>query len=340
MKKIIKWGILGTSYISEVIAKAIQESQTSQLVAIGSRSVTTAKVFSNKFSIPNAYDDYQKLLNDKDIDAIYIGLPNHLHKEWIIRCAKAGKNILCEKPFVTSIEDAQEVISVIKKENVFCMEAIMYRYHPFTKKLQELIHNKVIGDIKLYNATYTAHIADIANPTAGGSIRNLGCYPISLIRLLANAEPIEIYGNGRMNHENHTDNQASVILKFNAESMAVVSTADDIKMAWQFDVYGTKGLLRVDTNPWLPNCDNNKVYIYLNGETNPVEISVNAEKSLYTYQIDLANLQIMNKGMDNFNEKTLLDSLGNTIVLEKWLQQVKTMSQGSKALVEPRSQEG
>ncbi len=332
MKTTIKWAILGTSFISEVMANAIQESQTSELVAIGSRSLTTGKSFANKFSIPRVYDDYQKLLNDNDIDAVYIGLPNHLHKEWIIRCAQAGKNILCEKPFVISIEEAQEVISVIKKSNVFCMEALMYRSHPFTKKIQDIMDSKIIGDVKLYNATYTAHIVDIANPTAGGSIRNLGCYPISLVRLLANAEPIEIHGTGRMNPENNTDNQGSVILKFADKSMAVVSTADDIKMAWQFDVYGTKGSLKVITNPWLPSCDNNKVLIYLDNEAVPTEINITAEKSLYTYQIDLTNMQILNKGADKFNEKTLLDSLGNTVVLETWLKQVKVMDQKSKCV--------
>lgn len=330
MSMTIKWGILGTSYISETMAQAIQESQTSQLVAIGSRSLVKAKNFSSKFSIPKFYDDYQDLLNDNDIDAIYIGLPNHLHKEWIIRCAQAGKNILCEKPFVISIEEAREVISTIKRSNVFCMEALMYRFHPFTKKIKEIVHSKMIGDIKLYNATYTAYISDVANPTAGGSIRNLGCYPISLIRLLANSEPIEIYGTGRINHENGTDNQSSVILKFSDESMGVVSTADDIKMTWQFEVYGTKGHLKLITNPWLPNCDNNKALIYLNNEERPLEISVRAEKSLYTYQIDWINMQIMHKNRDDFNETTLVDSLGNTIVLESWLQQVKSMSQKSK----------
>lgn len=323
----IKWGILGTSYISEVMANAIQESQTSQLVAIGSRSITTAKNFSNKFSIPKIYDDYQNLVNDNDIDAIYLGLPNHLHKEWIIRCAHAGKHILCEKPFVVSIEEAREVISVINQSNVFCMEALMYRCHPFIKKLQELIQSKVIGEVKLYNATYTAHIADIANPTAGGSIRNLGCYPISLVRLLANAEPIEICGTGRLSQKNNTDNQASVILKFADNSIAVISTADDIKMSWQFDVYGTKGHLKVITNPWLPSKDSNQIIIHLDDETAPIEINVNEEKSLYTHQIDLTNMQIMKREAGNAVGITLLDSLGNTIVLETWLQQVKNRNQ-------------
>lgn len=331
MKTTINWGILGSSYISEVMAHAIQESTTGKLVAIGSRSLTTAQNFSNKFSIPKIYDDYQKLLDNNDIDAIYIGLPNHLHKEWIIRCAHAGKHILCEKPFVISVEEAQEVISVIEKSNVCCLEALMYRYHPFTKKLQEIIQSKIIGDVKLYNATYTAPIANIANPTAGGSIRNLGCYPISLVRLLAQAEPIEIYGTGRLNRANMTDSQASVLLKFDDESIAVVSTADDIKMAWQFDVYGTKGFLKVVTNPWLPNGDNNRIHIYLNHETAASKINVTAEKSLYTYQIDAINMQIMNNGTDNFNKISLLDSLGNTVVLEKWLQHVKPIDLKSHA---------
>lgn len=323
----VRWGILGTSFISEVMAQAIQESTTSQLVAIGSRSVSTAEAFANKFSIPKFYTDYQSLLNDAEIDAVYIGLPNHLHKEWVIRCAQAKKHILCEKPFVISAKEAEEAFAVVEKSNVVCMEALMYRYHPLTKKLRELIQNKVIGDIKLFNATYTANIATVANPTAGGSIRNLGCYPISLVRLLANAEPSEITALGRFNHGNPNDNQASAILKFENKAMAVVSTADDVEMFWQFDVYGTNGSLKMITNPWLPDRDNNKIMINYHNKT-PVEINVTAEKSLYTYQIDALNNKILNNKIRNDNsihddEVSWQDSLGNITVLDTWLQQVK-----------------
>lgn len=321
-KNIINWGILGTSFISEVMAKAIHESTTSKLMAIGSRSISKAQNFAEKFSIPKAYDHYQALLDDTEIDAVYIGLPNHLHKEWMMYAAEAAKHILCEKPFVVGIDDAREVISMIEKSNIYCMEALMYRHHPFIKQLQELIQNEIIGKIKLYTATYTANIADIANPTAGGSIRNLGCYPISLVRLLANAEPISICGMGRMNQKNNTDNQASVILHFPDNAMAVVSTADDLEMFWQFEMYGTEGHLKVNTNPWLPSLEDNKILIYRNHEKNPIEINVRADKSLYTYQIDTMNQNILNKRFDN--GVSLLDSLGNTIVLETWLQQVKT----------------
>jgi predicted dehydrogenase len=245
-----------------------------------------------------------------------------LHKDWIIHCAQSGKHILCEKPFVLTHAEAIEAISIVQKENVFCMEALMYRYHPFTKKLQELIQSQILGEIKLYHATYTANIAEEANPTAGGSIRNLGCYPVSLIRLLANAEPIDIQAIGRLNTINQNDNQASAILKFENNAMAVVSTADDIEMCWEFDVYGTKGNLKILTNPWLPD-DSNKCLIYLNDQPNPNEISVTADKSLYTYQIDTMNQCIINKNYTAHDGLSLQDSLGNVAVLEKWQQQLK-----------------
>lgn len=318
----IRWGILGTSYISEVMAEAIQESSSSALIAIGSRSVSTGKAFGDKFSIPKYYSDYHVLLHDSEIDAVYIGLPNHLHKEWIINCALAKKHILCEKPFVLNAQEAEEAFAVVKKENVFCMEALMYRYHPLITKLNELIESDIIGDIKLFNATYIANIASIANPIAGGSIRNLGCYPISLIRLLANAEPKEITALGRMNHDVSNDHQASAILKFENNMMAVVSTADDMEMFWQFDVYGTNGFLKMMTNPWLPNRDQNKIMINCNDKKVPIEINITADKSLYTYQIDAMNQNILNNEPSYHDDVLWQQAIGNVTVLESWLQQV------------------
>lgn len=323
IKKRIKWGILGTSFISEVMAHAIQASETSQLVGVASRSSDIAKEFANKFAIPTFVGDYQTLINDPNIDAIYIGLPNHLHKEWIIRCAQAGKHILCEKPLVLTAKEAEEVIAVVEKENVFCMEALMYRCHPFTKNIQELIDSNLLGDIKLYTATYTANIVDKANTTAGGSIRNLGCYPVSLVRLLAKSEPIQMQAMGRLHAKNNNDSQASILLKFADGAMAVVSTADDIEMHWQFEIYGTKGRLKMLSNPWLPNHENNRYLLYREDEANPTEINITANKPLYTYQIDTVNTHIINGQFKSREGISLQDSLGNITVLETWLKQIQ-----------------
>ena len=264
--KKIKWAVLGTSYISEVMAKAIGESSTSELIAIASRNHEKAKNFALKFSIPKFYDYHEALLENKEIDAVYIGLPNHLHKEWIVRCALAGKHILCEKPLIISEGEALAVTSAIASNKVCCMEGLMYLHHPFTQTLKEIIENKLIGDVRLYNAAYTANIARLANPTAGGSIRNLGCYPVSLVRLLAQDEPVVIQGLGRLNSSGTSDNCSTVLLKFADESIAVISTADDLEMRWQFEIHGTKGYIKVLSNPWLPELTNNRVLIQLNDE--------------------------------------------------------------------------
>lgn len=315
----IRWAIIGTSPISHTLAKAIQASQTGTLAAVCSRSLQNAKQFAEQHSVPKYYNDYQQLFNDDNIDAVYIGLPNHLHQEFMLRAAAAKKHILCEKPFTLTADEAREAILAAQKHNVFCMEALMYRCHPFIQTLQKLIASKLIGDIKLYHAYYSAHINDVANQTAGGAIRNLGCYPVSLVRVLANAEPVEIQAMGRMNAQN--DNQASVMLKFPDASMAVISTADDLKMRWQFEIYGTKGSLKVTSNPWMPEMTNT-YSIQLNDDSERHHITHTADKPLYSYQIDIAGNAILTGKHHDHEGMSLQDSIGNTAVLEEWVNQV------------------
>jgi predicted dehydrogenase len=325
----INWGILGTSKISNTLANAIKESDISQLSAIGSRSLDKAQAFAEEFSIPRFYGTPQALLDDPDIDVVYIGLPNHLHKEWIIRCAQAGKHVLCDKPFVVNSTQANEVFNALVKTNIFCMEGLMYRCHPFIAQLKELIKNKTIGNIKFFNATYTANIAAVANATAGGSILNLGCYPVSLVRLLAGAdmglnvaEPVAITAQGRMNSTKFNDSQASVLLKFANDAQAMITVADDLDMYSQFEIVGTKGRLHVLTNPWLPGLDN-RILISRDGMSMPEEINVSADKSLFRYQIDVVGHSIL-EGKTSAHTPGISweDTLGNMAVLTEWKQQV------------------
>ena len=318
----IRWGILGTLWISDVVANAIKESDTSELTAIGSRDATRASNFAKKHGISAYYTDYQQLLQDPEVDAIYIGLPNHLHKEWIIKCAKAGKHILCEKPFVLDPEEAREALTVVQENRVFCMEGLMYRCHPFIKQLQELIASSVIGEMQSINAVYTANIAAVANKTAGGAIRSLGCYPISLIRLLAREEPVKVIAHGQLSEDTTADRMSTAILAFNSGLTATVMTADNIDKCAQFTVFGTKGILEVKTNPWLP------------GKTNQVSVKVGdkveimnftAEKDLFTYEIDYAANQIKNRVCSPGVEGVTWEhSKGNVAVLNEWLRGVKS----------------
>lgn len=312
----INWGIIGTSPISETMVNAIKASTSSKLIAIGSRSSTTAQKFAEKFSIPSCHTSDQ-LLENPAIDAVYLGLPNHLHKEWMLRCIAAGKHVLCEKPFAISVQEILEVKAALQKKPRVCMEALMYQHHPFTQKICELVSS--LGEIKLINAVYTADIAAVANKIESGSIRNLGCYPLSLIRLLLPSQPIEMRAVGRASQDH--DHQASLLLKFSNNTIAVISTADDMAMHWQFEVYGVNGMLKVVSNPWLPDCTNS-LLIYRNSQSEPEKIIVTAEQPLYTYQINAVNKLIFEKNFKNETLVSFQDSLFNTKLLEYWRQQV------------------
>lgn len=318
----IKWGILGTNWISGTIAEAIQKSATSELLAVGSRDKGRAIEFAKKYHVQKFYADYQELLSDPEINVVYIGLPNHLHKEWIIRCAKAGKHILCEKPFVLNMQEAKEALAEVKKYNVFCMEALMYRCHPFIEHLQHLVKSKIIGDVKSISAIYTVNIAAVANKTEGGAIRSLGCYPLSLVRLLANDEPESISALGKLDTQTTNDNISMAICSFKNGITASITTADTIDWWWQFTIFGTKGILNIKTNPWLPG--NNNQYTIKIGEKEET-LDFKADKSLYTYQIECVATHIK-EGLNSPKAPgvTWEHSLGNVATMENWLTQVKS----------------
>lgn len=334
--RIIRWGILGTSKISETMAAAIQKSSTGRLAAIGSRANAEKFVASISKDDPDLasikqFNDFQQLIDDRDIDAVYIGLPHHLHYEWTLKAVKAGKHVLCEKPFLISpsndphseAERMDEIIWEVTKLDVVCMEALMYRYHPFIKQLENLIKDGFVGDVKLYRAIYTYDIVNLINPAESGAMRSLGCYPISLVRLLAGAEPTEIRANGRTN-SNGMDLQANIVLNFADESVALISTAIDMNTHAQFEIHGTKGILKVTSNPFLPDENNNKMMFSAHdGETFELDVTA-ATKPLYSYQIDAVGDAIV-KGnfIHNKGAETLLDIKGNAKVVETCLREVK-----------------
>lgn len=325
----VTWAILGTSQISKTMAHAIQASDTAKLIALGTGSLadsaSKSAAFAREFSIPTVHNSYQAVLEDSDVDVIYIGLANHLHKEWIIRCAKAGKHILCEKPLVLDLDESNEIKTVINQHQVFCMEALMYRCHPFIDELQRLIYDAAdgVGDIKSIHAVYYANFAKYENPIAGGAIRNLGCYPVSLIRLLLNDEPIDIQSQGVLNPAQSNENLAMAIMTFNNGVIAQVATSNNTDTWYQFDVVGTKGVLSVKTNPW--KAENESVAVIRRGDDEKT-YQFTAEKSLYTYQIDAVNRHIISRQFTpNAEAVTWEHSLGNIAVLEKWIKQASTL---------------
>ncbi|QRN04747.1 gfo/Idh/MocA family oxidoreductase [Legionella sp. MW5194] len=320
----LNWGILGTSFISEVIAAAIVASDTGELKAVASRNEERARSFASTFAIHRYYANYEQLLFDPTIDVVYIGLPNHLHFEWILKAAAAGKHILCEKPLVLTAQEVQQVIVAIKKANVLCMEALMYRHHPFIQELQRVIEAGALGVIRQINAFYCANIARLANPVAGGCIRNLGCYPLSLTRFLLKSEPIHMVALGRVDEQGH-DRQASMILQFPRGALANIATSDELEMSWYYELIGDEGCMQLKSNPWLPPQTENCAIIKDKNGSDVLHISIDAVKPLYSYQIDTLGNAILGVPHSGSDVISLEDSLGNIQILEKWLKQIREL---------------
>lgn len=156
------------------------------------RTASTLSAFALKYDISVTYSDYSLMLQDSCVDVVYIGLPTALHTEWVIRCAQAGKHILNEKSFAITAEDARRALKIVADKRVFCMEAQMFRCHPILARLADIVHTeKPVGAVTRVEAIFTADIINLFNRKAGGSILDLGCYPMSLLRFLF-GEPISI----------------------------------------------------------------------------------------------------------------------------------------------------
>jgi predicted dehydrogenase len=199
IQPILNWGLLGTARINRALIKPLKNSRQNKLLGVASRTIQRAKEYASHWDIPCAYGSYEEMLADPKIDVVYISLPNGLHREWSIKCAQAGKHILCEKSIALSVTDVDEMANAADQAGVFIAEAFMYRHHPLTLKVKEMIDQGEIGDIRLIRGCFTFQIqseTDIRlNPELGGGcLWDIGCYPISYAHFLLSQEPIEVFG--------------------------------------------------------------------------------------------------------------------------------------------------
>lgn len=216
--KKIRWGILSTANIGmEKVIPAIQKSPHSHVVAIASRNGEKARAAADWLGIPGAYDSYEALLADPDIDAIYNPLPNHLHIPMTVAAAQAGKHVLCEKPIALHAQEAAQLRQCPPDRII--MEAFMVRFHPQWHRAREIIRSGELGEIRAINAVFTYHNVDPANvrnqaDIGGGGIMDIGCYPITAARYLFEGEPLRVVSLVERDQSFGTDRLASVIADF------------------------------------------------------------------------------------------------------------------------------
>jgi predicted dehydrogenase len=335
MTDTLAWGIIATGQIARTFAKALARSRTGRLVAVASRTQASADRFGNEFNIPRRYGNYEAILKDSEVQAVYISTPHPMHAEWAIKAADAGKHILCEKPIAMNHAEAAAIVEAARRNDVFLMEAFMYRCHPQTARLVELIREKAIGEVRMIQATFSfagdfpleGRLLD--NALGGGGILDVGCYCVSMARLIAGiavgrdfAEPVEVRGTAHIGRESRVDEWAVASLSFPGGILAGLSTGVRV---WQENVvriFGTEGHLLVPV-PWVPGREGEttRILLHRHGEKAAQEIPVEADRPLFVIEADTvaANIerrQALPPAM------TWDDTLGNMKTLDRWRESI------------------
>jgi predicted dehydrogenase len=328
----IRWGILGTGSIANRFATALGRSTTGALVAVGSRTIEAAQLFAEKHRIPYAHGDHESLITNPEVDVIYVATPHPRHLESVLRCAAAGKHILCEKPAGMNRGETQQMISAAKAHGVFFMEAFMYRCHPQTLVLRKLIRSEEIGAIRMIHAIFSFYREDLdrthrlfAKELGGGSILDVGCYGISMTRLVAGeikgkrfAEPSQVKGFARLESSQQTDLNAAALLKFDDGLIAMIQSGVHLQGENRVLIEGEEGSITVEC-PWLPKHGESLIRVlhYKSGESRSIE-TTRADEDLYGYEIDEV-ARALAHGEKESPEMSWEDSLGNASVLDAWL---------------------
>jgi predicted dehydrogenase len=251
MKK-VRWGILSTAKIGrEKVIPAIQQGEFCEVVAIVSRDKSAAEAEAVRLNIPTAYGSYEELLNDENIDAVYIPLPNHMHVEWAVRSLEANKHVLCEKPIgLTSAEALQLREAADKKPHLKIMEAFMYRFHPQWQHAKKLVSEGVIGELRTIQSFFSYYNVDPNNirnkkEAGGGGLMDIGCYCISLSRFLFDKEPVKVFGAVEFDPELQTDRMASGVMDFGTGTSTFTCSTQMFPYQ-RVNILGTEGRIEIE----------------------------------------------------------------------------------------------
>lgn len=240
------------------------EAPSVELVAIASRTRDKAERFRAEFNLPRAYDGYEKLLQDPQIQAVYIPLPNSMHAEWAVKAAEAGKHSLCEKPFACTAEEAKKAALAASRRGVHTAEAFMWRLHAQHGKAREIIESGAIGPIRLIRAGFSFVIARNSNfrlhpELGGGCLLDLGCYVVSAARFYFGTEPKLAYARADFDPALKVDTKICAMLEF-AGGRAIMDCSFDLPQRRQLEIHGEKGAITF-AQPWQPDPE---AVIYVN----------------------------------------------------------------------------
>ena len=313
MKK-IRWGVLGVAKIATTkVIPAMQLASNLEVAAIASRDLNKARAAAEQLGIPQAYGSYEELLKDPSIDAIYNPLPNHLHVPMSIRAAEAGKHVLCEKPIGLSVAQTRELIAARDKAGVKVGEAFMARTHPQWLRAAELVRAGSVGELRVVSGYFSYFNRDPQNVRniadfGGGGIMDIGCYPITLSRMIFAAEPLRVHAFLDRDPEFKTDRLASVILEY-PQGHATFTCSTQLVPYQKMHIFGTTGRIEIEIPFNAPPDKPTRIFVNDEVEEFPVCDQYTIQGELFSRAI-LENTEV---------PVPLEDALKNMAVIEKIL---------------------
>jgi predicted dehydrogenase len=253
----LRWGIIGTGNIARQFVEGINKTgRRSAVIAIGSRSAESAQQFAGTHNIAAAHPSYDALVADPNVQAIYNSTPNSLHHEWTIKALKAGKHVLCEKPFALTRSQSAEMFEVAKTNKKVLVEAFMYRSHPLTHAVIDSVRAGEIGDVRLIRTSFCYKTGRVdgnvrfERKLGGGGLMDVGCYCINFSRLIAREEPVEIHASAHM-HERGVDDVVTATLKFPSGIVASFTCGMTVHSDNAAYICGDEGFIEIPI-PWKP----------------------------------------------------------------------------------------
>src|SRR4051812_2439465 len=310
MTKPVKWGIISTADINRKVIPGAHASDLVDLTAVASRDQARADTYAKEWQIPRAFGSYEALLDDPEVDAVYISLPNTMHCDWSIRALEAGKHVLCEKPLSRHPEEVSAAFDTAERTGRHLSEAFMYRHNPQTKRLQELVASGAIGELRVVRSAFGYSLYDHDNirlrtDVEGGALMDVGCYNVSGSRLLA-GEPERVWGEAGYGPSG-TDWIFTGTMRFPGDVIATFDCGTAMANRDELEAIGSEGSLFLD-DPW--HCNEPVIELRTGGGVERIEV-----ERQDSYRLELENLSDAIRG-----EGELLlgreDALGQARALE------------------------
>jgi xylose dehydrogenase (NAD/NADP) len=257
-EKVLRWGLLSTARINRALIPALRASKRNELTTVASRNLEAARTYAREWRIPRAHGSYEALLGDPEVDVVYVPLPNALHAEWSIKALEAGKHVLCEKPLALTVQEVDAMEAAARSSGRLLAEAFMYMHHEQTRRVKALVDSGRLGQLQLVKGAFTFVLnrpGDVRfkPDLGGGSIWDVGCYPISYARLLTSSEPDEVFG-WEVRPENGVDMTFVGQLRFPGGVLAQFDCGFQTPGRAYMEVVGSEGSAYI-SSPFKPGPD-------------------------------------------------------------------------------------